>query len=342
MKQQLLVFRFSSLGDVAMTVPVIRLLLKQYPQLHVIMVSAEFVKPLFSDIERLDFLVADLKGKHKGIKGLYRLYKEIRDTYEIGAIADLHNVLRTKLLRGFFSFTGKPFVSIDKGRKEKKELTRRNHKLLRPLKSTFSRYADVFAELGYPVQLISEEGIKEPKKLKVLEDLKSQGQKLVGIAPFALHQEKTYPADKMLEVLRLLSTHENIQVYLFGGKNDADRLMEWSKNHPRIETIAGKMNFENELQFISSLDLMVSMDSANMHLASLYGVPVVSIWGGTHPYLGFYGWAQKESNAVQIELECRPSSVFGNKHCYNDMACMKGISPIMIYEKIMQQLEVKA
>jgi ADP-heptose:LPS heptosyltransferase len=99
------------------------------------------------------------------------------------------------------------------------------------------------------------------------------------------------------------------------------------------------MNFKTELQFISSLDIMVSMDSANMHLASLYGVPVVSIWGGTHPYLGFYGWGQKETNAVQIELSCRPSSVFGNKPCYNDLACMKGIAPLMIYDKVMQQLE---
>ena len=77
-----------------------------------------------------------------------------------------------------------------------------------------------------------------------------------------------------------------------------------------------------------------------MHLASLYGVPVVSVWGGTHPWLGFYGWGQDPANAVQVELECRPSSVFGNKPCpRGDLACMNLISPLVIYEKIIQQLQ---
>ena len=86
---------------------------------------------------------------------------------------------------------------------------------------------------------------------------------------------------------------------------------------------------------------MVSMDSANMHLASLYGVPVVSIWGGTHPYLGFYGWGQQMENAVQVDLDCRPSSVFGNKPCPRNMECMNLVSPIMVYDKIIQQLNRK-
>ena len=99
------------------------------------------------------------------------------------------------------------------------------------------------------------------------------------------------------------------------------------------------MDFEKELDLISGLDLMLSMDSANMHLASLFGVPVVSIWGATHPYAGFYGWGQKPSNAVQVELYCRPCSVFGNKPGYRgDLLCLTSISPVTVYEKIMQNL----
>ncbi|RZL98110.1 MAG: glycosyl transferase family 1, partial [Pedobacter sp.] len=87
----------------------------------------------------------------------------------------------------------------------------------------------------------------------------------------------------------------------------------------------------------STLNVMISMDSANMHLASLQGIPVVSIWGGTHPFLGFYGWRQPLANAIQIDLPCRPSSVFGNKQCpvHGAAGCMQDITPQMIYEKVM-------
>jgi ADP-heptose:LPS heptosyltransferase len=337
-KQHLLVFRFSSLGDVAMTVPVLRLLLKQHPHLEVTVVSTEFVRPLFNDIDRLQFHVADLKGKHKGVPGLYKLYKELK-AYRFDGIADLHNVLRTKILRSFFGLSRKPIGVIDKGRKEKKDLTRQENKKLRPLKSTFQRYADVFHELGFEVALDDmKAGEKEKKISAEVAQLKKDGCHLIGIAPFALHAEKTYPAEKMKEVIRLLSQQNNTRLYLFGGKKEKEELEQWERGYSNVTSLAGKMSFEKELEFISGLDVMVSMDSANMHLASLYGVPVVSVWGGTHPYLGFYGWGQSLENAVQVDLDCRPSSVFGNKPCPRNMECMNLVSPIMVYEKIIQQL----
>jgi ADP-heptose:LPS heptosyltransferase len=338
-KQHLLVFRFSSLGDVAMTVPVIRLLLQQHPELEVTIVSTEFVRPLFKGIERLQFHAADLKGKHKGVPGLFKLFRELKRAYRFDGIADLHNVLRTKILRSFFSLSGKPIAVIDKGREEKKELTRQVNKKLRPLKSTFQRYADVFGKLGFEVILEEKEKEKEREAIPVeMTQLRKEGFHLIGIAPFALHAEKTYPAEKMKEVIRLLTQQNNYRIYLFGGKKEKEVLEQWQSSFTNLTSLAGKMSFEKELQFISGLDVMVSMDSANMHLASLSGVPVVSIWGGTHPYLGFYGWQQPMENAVQVDLDCRPSSVFGNKPCPRNMECMNLISPLMVYEKIIQQL----
>ena len=91
----------------------------------------------------------------------------------------------------------------------------------------------------------------------------------------------------------------------------------------------------DELILMSHLDVMVSMDSSNMHMASLVGTKVVSIWGATHPYAGFMGWRQSEENAVQLDMPCRPCSVYGNKPCLRgDYACMNNISPEMIIEKI--------
>jgi ADP-heptose:LPS heptosyltransferase len=327
-----------------MTVPVIQLLLQQYPQLQVTVVSTAFVKPLFEGIDRLHFHTADLKGAHKGFKGLYRLYRELKKQYRFDAIADLHNVLRTKVLRSFFTFSGKPIAVIDKGRKEKKELTRPENKVLKPLKSTFQRYADVFEKLQLPIQLKIKDGIKKAAINKDLQQLKKEGYYLVGVAPFAQYERKMYPLEKLQEVLCLLLQHQEVKVFLFGGgKKEVAVLQQWEAAFSGVTSMAGKMSFKEELEIISGLDVMVSMDSANMHLASLYGVPVISIWGATHPFAGFYGWGQKLENAVQVDLYCRPCSVFGNKPgIRDDLACLYSISPVTVYNQVMNQLTTNA
>ncbi len=313
-----------------MTVPVIRLLLQQHPALRVTMVSTAFMAPLFRNIDRLQFHAADLKGRHAGPAGLWRLSRDLKRHYDFDAVADLHNVLRTKILRTFFA--AYPKAAVDKGREEKKQATRKERRVLRPLKSTFQRYADVLAALGLPVALDVEAGRMRSRRAP---NERAQ----IGIAPFAQYAEKMYPAAKMKEVLLLLSHQANADLLLFGGKADAAVLEEWAREIPGLRSVAGTMSFEKELDLIATLDLMISMDSANMHFASLYGVPVVSIWGGTHPWLGFYGWGQDPGNAVQIELDCRPSSVFGNKPCPRQGECMRRIPPDLVVDRVLRQLE---
>ena len=91
---------------------------------------------------------------------------------------------------------------------------------------------------------------------------------------------------------------------------------------------------------MSHLDVMVSMDSANMHMASLVNIPVVSIWGATHPLAGFMGYHQSLDNAVQTDMDCRPCSIYGQKPCqFGDYRCMMAITPQMIVEKIANVLQ---
>lgn len=339
--RHILVFRFSALGDVAMTVPVVKSLLQQHPGLQITVVSTPFMEPLFEGIERLHFFPADVKGKYKGITGLYSLARQLKKSTRYDAIADLHDVVRTKLLR--FFLMGKKIAVIDKGRKEKEELTRPVNKKLRPLKTTFQRYAGVFARLGLSVKLHPDEPVLHPVlRPELLPGQKKKGL-LVGIAPFARHAAKMYPLDKMKEVVRLLSQTPGITVLLFGAATEAIVLEEWEKDFPGVHSQAGKLKFKDELNVIVQLDAMISMDSANMHLASLYGVPVISIWGGTHPFLGFYGWGQSPENAIQLDLPCRPSSVFGNKDCpvHGKKGCMEGITPVMIYETTIKNIKSK-
>lgn len=333
----ILVIRFSALGDIAMTVPVMRNLLQQYPHLHITYLSVPFVAPLFEGIDRLYFYGADIKTTYKGIAGLYKLSRRLKKDIPFDAVADLHNVLRSKILR---SFLGGPSAVIDKGRKEKKELTRPNNKKLRPLKTGFQRYADVFAKLGYPVTLDTPQGVTKIAADKDL--LAAEGSILIGLAPFAKHAAKMYPVEKMKVVVDLLLQEKKIRILVFGTTAETSGVNEWFEN-ARVINMASRFQLKEELNIISQLCVMISMDSANMHLASLYGVPVVSIWGGTHPWLGFYGWGQDPLWAVQTDMPCRPSSVFGNKSCpvHGEAGCMQQISPQMVVDKVLKVLDSK-
>jgi ADP-heptose:LPS heptosyltransferase len=336
--QHILVIRFSALGDVAMTVPVIKNLLAQNPSLKITFLSAPFVAPFFKDIERLSFYGINVKD-YKGIAGIYKLSKKIKADIAVDAIADLHNVLRTKLLRFFLG--NKNVAVIDKGRKEKKQLTKPSNKNLHQLKTSFERYADVFLKLGLPIELHKEIGITVLKpNASLLPFTKMANEKIIGIAPFAKHNAKMYPLQKMIEVITMLLNHDENKILLFGTASEIAQLDNTILSHPNIFSMAGRLSFSDELNVISQLDVMLSMDSANMHLASLYNVSVVSLWGGTHPYLGFYGWGQAEKNLLQINLPCRPSSVFGNKPCpvHGDAGCMQDITPQMVVEKVQDVL----
>ena len=336
-KGKILIFRFSALGDVAMTIPVIAALIHDYPEKEIVMVSRPFAKELLAPFSQITFIALDARNKHKGFTGLWRLFRELQDLGPYDYIADLHNVLRTKILRFFFRIAGFRCYKIDKGRKEKKALVRKNNKQLKPLKSTFERYRDVFAAAGETFTLKDFNIQKQyiPSAFEAPHAAFNQTGHHIGIAPFAGHQWKTWPEEKMRQLISGLAA-EGHQVYLFGGRGKEQQTLEsWASEIKQVHSLAGRLSISDELKAMSLLNVMISMDSANMHLARLVNTPVVSLWGATHPYAGFYGWQQPIEWAVQADLSCRPCSVFGNKKCYRgDFACMQRITPEMVKEKI--------
>jgi ADP-heptose:LPS heptosyltransferase len=337
-KKKILVLRFSALGDVAMTVPVIWSLKQQYPDCEIVFVSQAFVRPLFEPIEGVTFVSANYKKEHKGLWGLFKLYKKIKAYGSFHFVADIHGVLRTYILDFLFQLSGTKVIKIDKGRVEKAKLCKNTNKKLVQLPHSINRYKEVFEKGGFSLQLNSfstsnlyKAEFEDAKKLIFLD----KNKKRIGIAPFAKHQWKIWPEHLMQELLKKLSD-TGYQIFLFGGKgNEQSRIEKMIRNLPNAKNLAGFLNMKQELEVMSNLDLMLCMDSVNMHLASLVNLPVVSIWGATHPYAGFYGWNQNPANAIQIDLECRPCSIFGNKECYRkDFKCMNDISPNMVYDKI--------
>lgn len=309
--KHILVLRFSAMGDVAMTVPVLRALTAQYPELKITVVTRAFFKPFFQGLKNVSVYEADFKGNHKGILGLYKLSKELK-ALQFDAVADLHNVLRSKILK--FFFFGKKVVQLDKGREEKKTLTSGQN--FQQLKTTHQRYAEVFEALGYSVDL-SQPIFSKPKLLS--ENLKSfilnKDFKTIGIAPFAAHQSKMYPLAQMEKVIEALS--KNYNVILFGGgKKEIEVLNQFEANYNNVKSAAGKLNLEEELILISNLDLMLTMDSGNAHIAAMLGKKVITIWGVTHPFAGFAPFNQPKDFALTADREhfpLIPTSIYGNK-----------------------------
>ncbi len=330
--KHILVIRLSAMGDVAMTVPVLKAFTTQYPEVKLTVLTREFFTPFFRDLENVSVFPADLKGTHKGVFGLYKLSKELKKL-NIDAIADLHNVLRTNILKCFFF--GKPFVQIDKGRAEKKGLV--SGKTFQQLKTTHERYADVFRKLGFPLDLANP---KFPNR--VVLNSKSQDivgtdiNKWIGIAPFAAHESKMYPLDLMEQVIESLSN--NHKILLFGGGNKEVKILNSFQNkYKHVINLAGKLTLDEELDVISNLDVMLSMDSGNAHMAAMLGVKVITIWGVTHPFAGFAPFNQPEDFALLSDREqfpLIPTSIYGNKFPEGYQDAARSITPERVVEKI--------
>jgi len=329
------------MGDVAMTVPVIRAFVTAHPNVKITVLSKAFLKPLFDDIQNVTFYAADTTQKHKGVLGLYKLYSELKHI-GITHVADLHNVLRSKILRMFFRFSAVKISFIDKGRAEKKALTRIKNKVFKQLKTSHQRYADVFQELGFSIDLSNPKSIKQlalSKNIVKITGIKTQ--QWIGIAPFATYTSKTYPLDLMEQVIALLS--KEYTLFLFGGKEDATVLEKLAVTYSNTISVAGKLDgFKNELNLISNLDVMLSMDSGNAHFAAMQQIPTITIWGATHPFAGFVPFHQPTAYCILPDLEKYPSipcSIYGNKTCEGTQDAMRTITPKNIIKKIKVVLE---
>ena len=341
--QHIAVIRLSAMGDVAMTVPVIRAFVSQNATVKITVVSRPFFKPFFDGIPNVDFFAVDVKERHKGFFGLLKLYSDLKKL-NIDAVADLHNVLRSQIIRTLFSLSGKKVAATDKGRAEKKALTRAENKVFQPLKTMVERHVETFKKLGFSVDLSLP---NFPEKAILSEEIlsisgKKDNFKCIGIAPFAQYESKVYPLDLMQKVVDELALDSNIKIFLFGGgKEETEKLNTLAKQRENIVVVAGKLKFNQELQLISNLDVMLSMDSGNAHIAAMLGVKVITLWGATHPFAGFAPFNQPLENCLTADRNqypLLPTSVYGNKKVEGYEDVMRSISVESIVEKINLEL----
>ena len=329
----------SAMGDVAMTVPVISAFVSQNPEVKITVVSRPFFMPFFDGIPNVNFFAVDVKGRHKGFLGLLRLYSDVKQL-NIDAVADLHNVLRSQILRNLFALSEKKIAFTNKGRAEKRALTRTENKIFKPVKTMVERHVDTFKKLGFSIDLSQP---KFPNKANLSSQiLKITGEKStlkwIGIAPFAQYESKVYPQDLIQEVIDNLAQNQTYKIFLFGGgKNEIELLTTLAKNKENVIIVAGKLSFEQELQLISNLEIMLSMDSGNAHIAAMLGIKVITLWGATHPFAGFAPFNQPLENCLvsdRVKFPLLPTSVYGNKKVEGYQNAMRTILPERVVEKV--------
>tara|TARA_B100000809_G_scaffold248955_1_gene279620 strand:+ start:6692 stop:7711 length:1020 start_codon:yes stop_codon:yes gene_type:complete len=335
--KHILVIRLSAMGDVAMTIPVLRAFTNQYPEVKLTVLTKPFFKPFFRGIPNVEVITAEIKGKHKGLFGLYKLSKELK-VLDIDVVADLHNVLRSKILKCFLS--GKRVIQIDKGREHKKALT--SGQSFQQLKTTHQRYADVFETLGYPIDLSQPVfPKKENLKEKFIKSIGNDPKCWIGIAPFAAFEGKMYPLNLMTTVIEELSVE--YKVLLFGAGNAEGIILNTIANQfENVINLADRFSLRQELDIISNLDIMLAMDSSNAHMAAMQGVKVITIWGVTHPYAGFLPFNHTIDSAVladRHQFPKIPTSIYGNNFPEGYEKAMYSISPETIILKVMNALK---
>ncbi|OFY47248.1 MAG: hypothetical protein A2X22_10490 [Bacteroidetes bacterium GWF2_49_14] len=314
------------MGDVLLTLPVLQGISRENQDLAMVLVTQGRFAAYFKEIRNLHIIEFDPQNRHKGFLGLLRLYKELR-RYPIEKVIDLHGVWRTYFLDLLYSIGFHRVYRIRKYRGLRRQILKGRKGVKIP--HTTKRYLEVFNRAGY-YGTIQHQPLEKRGHVKNSHDLFQ-----IGIAPLARHSTKNWSQEHVIALIDKLLTNYKSTIYLFGGLEDQANLEAIKK--PSVINIAGTLNPDKEVELIRSLDLFISMDSANMHLAALAGVPTLSVWGATDPAFGFSALGQPDTYSLYTsspEAFCRPCSVYGAKPCHrtdHPMICMDLVTPGQVY-----------
>jgi len=313
---KVLVIRFSAMGDVALIAPVAHSLLASNQNLHITILTRSFFSPFFYGSERLKCIGVDIENEYNGLIGLLTLFRHLKsDRYDL--VVDLHDNIRSRILSFFFRLAGATVVRYDKRRKERNILLKVGVNGTAPLPHVTDMYLEAFKRAGlkintplkplpFPEHYFERLIKKMPLEKSTIET------PWIGIAPFAKHPSKVWPLDKIRVLVgAIYESRPDTKIFFFGG--GSQELMEIEKlteQFPTAINIGKLLNLKEQLALIASLEIMISMDSSNMHMAAVLGVKVISIWGGTHPAFGFAPLFNEEGVILPLPGN-DPVSIFG-------------------------------
>lgn len=313
--KRILILRFSALGDILILLPLLKSIQNKKTNYHFTVASIPKLAFLFKDIPNVDFIGVDFKENYKGFKGLIDLF-HVFYGMKFDAVLDLHDVIRTKVLKLLFQMVKTPVFTFQKGRAEKRKLIKDITKTLPILPTTFERYFAGFKALGNSFEIINNQYFEKielnEKCAGFLGDFDS---KWIGIAPFSKHKSKEYSLEKIREIVNSFSNKSEVKFIFFGyGEAEKNQIDSIFKDNEKVKNAISKFTFEEECTMISNLNIMISMDSANGHLSALFGVPTITIWGATHPIIGFKPYLQPTENQILPNSDLYPNlpvSVYG-------------------------------
>lgn len=315
-----LILRLSTLGNVAMTVPVVASLSVRYPEHQWIVVAQKPLGAMFHGLQNVRYH----EVSPQLLRSATALYRSLQG-YHPDAVFDLHGICTTRLVGWLFRLHGVPVYTIDNHRRAQLLLKLRGAKGQHALPTAFERYAETFRKGRFVTDAAFVSlPLNEEARDAVRRRFGQKSGRWIGIAPFAKSKSNMLPYRVMKEVIQHLTAQANTRIFLFGaGKIECEMLRQWASVFPNTESVAGCLPLSEELELMRQLDVMLCMDSANQHLASLVQLRAVSIWCATHPYMGFAGWKQSAYDILQrTELNCRPCTCHGTNHCrYRNFAC---------------------
>lgn len=315
-----LIIRFATLGNVAMTVPVVASLSKRYPNDQFVIAAKKELSAMFAPMSNVRFHEVDNRLDWNGV---WDLWKELRS--EVDAVIDLQDINRTRALDVLLWLSGKKVTRVHYGRFRKHLITLFGIGMRRSMPTEFERYEDAFRRAGLETD---ESFTALPVNKKAAKHVRTMfGEKegrWIGLAPFAKSKSNMLPYRVTKDIIALLTADKHTRVFLFGaGSVECEMLRQWASVFPRTESVAGKLKLEEELELMRDLDVMICMDSANQHLSGLVRLRAISVWCATHPIIGFGGWKQNPNDIIQRhDLRCRPCTCHGTNHCrYANFAC---------------------
>ena len=297
-----LILRFSSIGDIVLTTPVIRCLKQQYPEAQVHYVTKKSYQSLLVNNPYIDKVLV----LEESLNDLVKQLKSERYDYVI----DLHNNLRTTILKlrlGVKSF------SFDKLNFQKWILVKFNKDIM-PNVHIVDRYMKTIESLGVKNDNRGLDYFIPEKDEMPLDWLPENFQK--GYAVYAIggqHETKKLPFHKMIELCKTIQ----LPLVLIGGKEDtfiSEKLSVISEISPIFDT-CGKCNLNQSASIIQNASIVYTHDTGMMHVAAALKKKVISIWGNTVPAFGMYPY-QTDFEVIENKgLPCRPCSKIGYEKC---------------------------
>ena len=299
---KILVIRFSSLGDVVLTSPVVRCVKEQLIDVELFFLTKPGCVPLLKYNPYIDHIVELQDDLRKTIE-------EIRG-YDIDCIVDLHNNHRSRIVRS--SLGCRSYVyGKENFHKFLYVLTKQDFMSGRHV---VDRYFETVKSIGVhndgkgldcylPEELRTEIGERRTEKPKV---------PYVAVACGAQHYTKQMPVDKIAQMCSLIES----PVLLLGDKSDALRITshnsDWTGN---VVNLCGETSLMQSAALVRDSAVVVTPDSAMMHLAAAFKRPTIAVWGGTTPTFGFSSYGTLHWDYVVKGLRCHPCSRMGKEKC---------------------------